>query len=89
MVAPLKVQAQKILTNISTLGQRTHLKFENCLLYFIVYNITISSPYPVYFFLMQDNEHTINKIIPILMLENSKFVTIHVRICLASLGCSG
>ena len=50
MVAPYKVQAQKFLTNISTLGQRTHLKFENCLLYFIVCNIAVSSPYPVNLF---------------------------------------
>ena len=43
--------ARNILTNISTLGQRTHRKLRELCPLFIVYNITISWPYPLHDFL--------------------------------------
>ena len=54
--------ARNILTNISTLGQRTHRKLRELCPLFIVYNITISWPYPrhgFWFFWLRDNVHTL------------------------------
>ena len=54
---------QRISTNISTLGQRAHLKLGELSSLFIVYNITISCPYLLHvffiFFLIRDNAYTL------------------------------
>ena len=53
---------RNISTNISTLGQRTHLKLGELSSLFIVYNITIFWLYPMrgfcFYFLLRDNAHT-------------------------------
>ena len=64
--------ARNISTDISTLGQPTHLKLGEQSSLFIVYNVTMSWPYPVngffkFYFLLRDNEHT-------LQLTNRKLV---------------